>query len=375
MVLLAPFCFQKLNMTNLPFVILLFASALFIEGLGSLISVLGVGSFFGANLIIMLVMVSIDIGKIVAISFTYQFWRSMPSLMKIYALLAIAVTMLVTSAGAAGYLSGEFQKTMSNTQQGAATVSILKEQQQKYQDRKTQIDNQIAGLPAKTSVTQRLRLMNGFKAEQKRLDEQILSIDKKLPELQIAQISTEAKAGPIMYVSKAFNMPVEQALKYVILLLVFVFDPFAVFLTIAGNIALYKYSNRNREILIKAGEEKEEETKEEEAINFMPLPKTDFYKNIPTYTSTTSIHSPVEELEVPDKEPEVEVAIMPEEVAEPEVEVLPEINKEPVKSSSLHLITEDPNTVVYAGNEPHFRDSTFRAELVSANPGIEKHIK
>lgn len=217
------------------FILLTFAAALLIEGLGSLVSVIGISALFGANPIIIVLAVALDIGKIVVVSLLYTYWKQLSKLMKSYALLAAAVTMTITSAGAAGYLSGEFQKAILGTKEGELAVSVLKEQQAKYQERKTQIDNQIANLPARTTVNQRLRLMNGFKAEQQELDRKIAEIDTKLPEMQIKQIGTEAKAGPIIAVAKAFNISVEEAVKWVILMIIFVFDPLAIFLIIAGN--------------------------------------------------------------------------------------------------------------------------------------------
>jgi hypothetical protein len=80
--------------------------------------------------------------------------------------------------------------------------------------------------------------MNQFKAEQKQATDRLTEIDKELPTLQVNQLSVEAKAGPILTIAKSFDIPVEQAIKYVILMIIFVFDPLAVFLIVAGNFLL-----------------------------------------------------------------------------------------------------------------------------------------
>lgn len=231
------------------FIILTFCAALFIEGLGSLVSVIGISALFGANVIIIALAIALDVGKIVTVSLLYTHWKELKPLMKGYALLAATVTMIITSAGAAGYLQGEFQKAIVGTKEGELKVAVLKEQQQKYQERKKQIDDQIANLPARTTVNQRLRLINGFKVEQKSLDEKIAQIDKDLPALQVAQIGTEAKAGPIISIAKAFKIPVEEAVTWVIGMIIFVFDPLAIFLIIAGNFLL---ARRKAELEAKA---------------------------------------------------------------------------------------------------------------------------
>ena len=227
---------------------LTFLAAFFIEGLASLVSIIGISSLFGNNLIVMSLMGALDVGKILIVSLLYTYWSKLPKLMKAYALIAATITMVITSAGAAGYLSSAFQQAIIGTQEGALQVATLKEQQSKYEDRKKQIDDQIANLDSTTSVNQRLRLMNGFKQEQARLDAQILEIDKQLPALQISQIKTEAKAGPILFIAKAFDISVENAIKWVILLIVFVFDPLAIFLVISGNFLYAQYRQNKQEI-------------------------------------------------------------------------------------------------------------------------------
>lgn len=222
------------------FVVLTFIAALAIESLGTLVSVIGLSALFGSNPIIIALVVALDLGKLVSVSLLYTHWKDLPRLMKTYALIASAALMVITSAGAAGYLSAEFQKAIVGTQEGSLKVDVLKKQQAKYEERKKQIDQQIAALPEKTTVNQRLRLMNGFKAEQQDLQDKITKIDNDLPALQVSQINTEAHAGPILYIAKAFDVPVEVAVKYVILLIIFVFDPLAIFLIIAGNFLLAK---------------------------------------------------------------------------------------------------------------------------------------
>ena len=230
------------------FVLLTFFAALFIEGLGSLVSVIGISALFGANPIIIALAISLDVGKIVVVSLLYTYWSELSKLMKTYALTAAAVTMVITSAGAAGYLSAAFQTAIIGTKESELKVNVLKEQQAKYQERKKQIDDQIAKLPEKTTVSQRLRLMNGFKAEQKALDDKITAIDKELPDAQVKQIGVEAKAGPILYIAKAFDVSVEEAVKWVIAMIIFVFDPLAIFLIIAGN---FLWARRKNELATK----------------------------------------------------------------------------------------------------------------------------
>lgn len=216
------------------FALLTFATALSIEGLATLISVIGLSTFFGANPIIVAVAIALDVGKIIVVSLLYKYWSELTRLMRAYAVLATCITMLITSAGSAGYLTSEFQKAIVGTQEITLRVDALREEQTRLLARKQQIDDQIANLPANYGRT-RVNVMREFQAEQGRITARLEELDREIPNLRVEQVTTEAKAGPIVAISKAFDIPVEEAAKYVIALIIFVFDPLAVFLIVAGN--------------------------------------------------------------------------------------------------------------------------------------------
>jgi hypothetical protein len=234
------------------FALITFLAAFLIEGIGTVVSVIGLSTLFGANPIIIVLAVALDVGKLVVVTLLYKHWRRLGYTMRAYGLIAAMVTMTITSAGAGGYLSGEFQKAVMGVQEGSLKVDVLKGQIAKYEERKKQIDDQIAAIPEKYSATQRIRLMNQFKQEQQDLQLKIGAIDKQLPDLQIKQIGVEAKAGPILYIAKAFNITIEEAVKWVILMIIIVFDPLAVFLIIAGNFLWEQFQTRRKDDLLEA---------------------------------------------------------------------------------------------------------------------------
>jgi hypothetical protein len=232
------------------FALITFLAAFGIEGIGTVVSVIGLSTLFGANPIIIALAVALDVGKLVVVTLLYKHWKTLGYTMRAYGLIAAMVTMTITSAGAGGYLSGEFQKAVMGVQEGSLKVDVLKGQIAKYEERKKQIDGLVAAIPEKYSASQRIRLMNQFKQEQQDLQVKIGVIDKQLPDLQIKQIGVEAKAGPILYIAKAFNITIEEAVKWVILMIIIVFDPLAVFLIIAGNFLWEQYSSRKKDVLL-----------------------------------------------------------------------------------------------------------------------------
>ena len=225
------------------FAIITFFVAFFIEGIGTYVSISGLSKIFASSPVVVVLAVALDAGKLVCVSFLYTYWKKINFVMKTYMLLASMILMIITSAGAASYLSAEFQSAILGTKEGEILVTSMNVEKTKLEARKKEIDAQITNLPT-SFVKGRQRLMDSFKDEITRLNTRITEIDAELPKLQVKQVNQEAHVGPILYVAKAFDVTVEEAVKWVILMIVLVFDPLAVTLIIAGNFLL---SNRRKE--------------------------------------------------------------------------------------------------------------------------------
>ena len=240
------------------FALLTFLSAFLIEGIGTYVSIVGLSALFSSNPVIIMLALALDFGKLITVSFLYKHWKSMNKIMKAYMLAAASILMIITSTGAAGYLSAEFQKAIVSTKEGDIRVAALKEEKTKLEARKKEIDSQIANLPP-NMVKGRQKLINEFKTEIAQVNTRITEIDKTLPEIEVEKAHADSHAGPILYVAKAFDTTVEEAVKYVILLIIFVFDPLAVVLIIGGNFLVdqNKREKKEREAEIAAREEED----------------------------------------------------------------------------------------------------------------------
>lgn len=219
------------------FTFIVLATALFIEAIGTYISVLGLSALFAGSAIVTVMAVSLDIGKVVAVSFLYKHWKNLSFLMRSYMLISTMVLMIITSSGVFGYLSGEFQKAMTGNSQQTVAITALEEEQTRLQKRKEEIDAMIANLPA-NSVRGRTKLAAQFKDETTRINERLATIDQELPKMKMEIIGQSVKIGPIIYIAQAFDTTPEQAVKWIILIIIGVFDPLAVVLLIAGNYLL-----------------------------------------------------------------------------------------------------------------------------------------
>lgn len=221
------------------FTFLVFLSAFLLEGIGTYVSVVGLGTLFAYSMVAMIMAAALDVAKVVNVTFLYRHWKEIGWTMKSYMLAATLVLMMITSTGVFGYLSGEFQKAIASNSQQTVVIQALTEEQGRLQKRKEEIDKQIAQLP-QNNVRGRRQLMQQFGPEVGRINDRLSEIDKKLPELKVANIEKDTHVGPILYVAEAFKTTPVEAVKWVILTIIFVFDPLAIALLIAGNFLLMR---------------------------------------------------------------------------------------------------------------------------------------
>lgn len=219
------------------FAFLVFVAAFLIEGIGTYVSVIGLSSLFAANPVIIVLAVALDLGKVVTVTFLYKYWGQVNYAMRSYMLTAAMVLMVITSAGCFGYLSGEFQRAIAGTNTHNIELTSITEEQGRLQKRKVEIDTQIAQLPA-NFVNGRRQLARQFAPELNGINKRLGEIDVKLPALKMESISKNVEVGPIVYIAEAFDTTPEKAVKWVILVIIFVFDPLAISLLLAGNFLL-----------------------------------------------------------------------------------------------------------------------------------------
>lgn len=88
------------------------AAALFIAGCSAFFSVCGLGMLFiGASTAVMIMAASLEVGKLVAASFLYWFWRHLTIPLRFYLTIAVLVLIGITSLGNYGYLARAYERT------------------------------------------------------------------------------------------------------------------------------------------------------------------------------------------------------------------------------------------------------------------------
>jgi hypothetical protein len=242
--------------------ILTFLSAISISVIAAGYSIIGLATLFAGAVIPIIAMGSaLEVGKLVAASWLYNNWNSnVPRLLKAYLFGAIIVLIFITSMGIFGFLSKAHLDQVKPTSGNNIKIELLDNQinqQQKIIDRsqKTldQLDKALEVYIEKEFVTRGLKERKKQEEERNTLNNAINNASDKIAELtnqkaslSLEQNKIEAEVGPIKYVAELIygenaEDNFDKAVRIVILILIFVFDPLAVLLLIAANISLRQW--------------------------------------------------------------------------------------------------------------------------------------
>ena len=289
------------------FVILPIIAALFLSITAAIFSITGLVALFpGAKIAIIIMGSSLEFADLVAVAWTHKHWASkhFPKIMKTYMVSAILVLLLITSMGVFGFLA------QSHTE----VAAVGNETQIKIDRDNQQIDSEQNIINRSTKQLDTLdksldvyfkndRASAGLKArkqqedERKQLTQSVSESQKKIDDLRNDLVPLQNQAseqtehlGPIKYVAELiFADPkanMDNAVRIIILMIVFVFQPLAMLLIIAANIS-YKIHSESKKIL----------TQQEKSyiVNTMISPSVedvDYFKN-----------KPLTNLEIPDEYP------------------------------------------------------------------------
>jgi hypothetical protein len=246
-----------------PITVLTGITALLIAGCAAFFSVTGLGLLFsGATVAVVIMASALEIGKLVAASYLHNYWKETSVAIKTYLIVGIVALMGITSAGIFGFLSNAYTQTQISVAQVDAETQLIEDQ----------INNAIADIPrwegriqtlSDNRTRQEIRydelvagdnwvnakkttdLIEESDSEIKSLNNRILesrakadSLDKVLFDVREKNVDVSREIGGFRFVASAFDQDVDTIVKWFILILIFVFDPFAVMMVIAFNTAL-----------------------------------------------------------------------------------------------------------------------------------------
>ena len=364
--------------------LLTFLTGLAISAVAIYYSVLGLASIFsGAVLPIMVMGTILELSKLVAAWWLKANWSRAPVLLKSYMLIATLVLMIITSMGIFGFLSKAHSDQSLATGDVASQVAIYDEQIKIERENITnaqalikQMDDAVNGIQANGSDRE-IKLRDGrtytrsaaelalqtrrsqakdraaLTAQIQEAQTKIVDLQKQKAPIAAEQRKVEAEVGPIKYIA-AFvygdnpdkNL-LEKAVTWVIITIVFVFDPLAILLLLASQMS-FGWIRENKELPLA-------ETKVESAVYVDEPPNFDdvntelaSIEKEPNIAQTEASITEVEESESVSKnsvqivEKIVEVEVPVEVIVEREVikEIIKEVPVEVEKIVEREVIKE-----------------------------------
>jgi hypothetical protein len=226
-------------------------SALIIAGCAAYFSVTGLGVLFsGAAVSVMVMAGALEFAKLVAATYLKQEWENIKGFNKWYLTSAVALLMLITSAGIFGYLSNAFQSQSLKLQQVDREVLVYTTKIEQNRSQITQLNTQLGQLSStQSTILEKGKVNSRLLRSIDQKDRQVVQINKKISDLQdqnaknndeinkikVSNLDLEKEVGGFRFIAEVFGVELKKVVKFFIFLIVIVFDPLAVALIIAFN--------------------------------------------------------------------------------------------------------------------------------------------
>ena len=238
---------------------LMFVVALCLSAVAAFYSIVGLTAIFAAAVLPIIIMGSIlEVAKLTVTVWLHEYWAQAKLTMKMYLVPAVGMLMLITSMGIFGFLSKAHMDQGMVSGDVQAKISIYDE---KIKTAKENIDvnrkalkqmdeavDQVMGRSTdekgadkavqirRTQQKERQRLLAEIEAEQKKVS----SLNEERAPIAAEVRKVEAEVGPIKYIAALIygdnpdSNVLERAVRWVIIILVAVFDPLAVMMLLAA---------------------------------------------------------------------------------------------------------------------------------------------
>lgn len=249
---------------QLNFTTILFTSALLISGIAEFYSIAGLVAIFSSQAIASIIMgLALGVGKLVAASWVYRNWNTTSRLLKYYFTAAVVILSFITSMGIFGYLSKAHLDQSVVIGESASRLSIYDEKiktekenieanRKALKQMDESVDQVLGRSTDEKGADKAVALRRSQQKERARLQTEILQSQKSIAELNDARApiaaetrKIEAEVGPIKYVAElvygdSSEEVIGKAVRLMIILIIFVFDPLAILLLIAANMEMKK---------------------------------------------------------------------------------------------------------------------------------------
>jgi len=256
------------------FPLLIAFSALSVSASAAFYSISGLSKLFaGASLQVIIMASSLEVAKLVIASLLYQYWNSINKVLRTYLVTAAVVLVLITSMGIYGFLSAAYQSTANKEGIATQQITALETKKKLYEQTRDNIIQEkqslanLKGTLSKGSVTQFTdkkgnlviksnnanvkQIESANKTEEKlttKLDavnDSIFVLENRILETKVFSDS-KSELGPLKYLSNLLGVSMDRIINWLLLIIIFVFDPLAISLVVAANFAFAQLRSKNK---------------------------------------------------------------------------------------------------------------------------------
>ena len=272
-------------------------TALSVSASAAFYSVSGLSKLFaGASFEVTIMAASLEVAKLIVVSLLHNYWKDLNKLLRVYLMVASTILILITSMGIYGFLSSAYQETYSKLNSIENQKAFIQQKVDFYQKDVTRYDEElerisnnistlsnakastievrdtsVAGGVRRTISTSELRAAQArIKVEEQNRKEtqskrEIVADSLQKYQLEILELDNNnevaGELGPLQYISGLTGTPMDKIINWLLLVIIFVFDPLAIALVIAANFAFEKAFPKKRYKENLYGEQVEEPTK------------------------------------------------------------------------------------------------------------------
>ena len=152
----------------------------------------------------------------------------------------VVTLVMITSAGIFGFLSNAYQGATIEYEKQTATLFYKEDRLVQLEEDKGYLKDELSqavnALPDNYPTAKR-QLREEYNPKVLEINTQMLEIKQEIGDLKVLMIETGVDVGPAIYLARIFETDIDTVVKFFIFILIFVFDPMAVALVIAYNIA------------------------------------------------------------------------------------------------------------------------------------------
>lgn len=222
-------------------------SAFSVSSLGAAFSIFGLRDLFsGAALAVVLMAASLEFAKFTLAAYLHQRWKVLNGFFKGYLVSAVAVLSVITSMGIYGFLSNAYQSASAVFEKSNLELSILEGQQARNNSEIARLNKMVDEIPP-SRITKRMEMRKELEPAMAEINKSITDVAAKIDAAKLQVHDVQQKVGPLIYISRAFNVDIDNVVKYLILILVLVFDPLAISLVIASSEALTSKGRKDQQ--------------------------------------------------------------------------------------------------------------------------------